>query len=577
MVRPLVNILLNKIGKPMIYGINVTKIRRPNASLVLLLVCAYLSSLVTGQNLEVDDIENDEQISFVRLTPSQYRNSVHDIFGESVRVSGNGTVGGVREFGLMAMGDRKLTLSATEIESYEAVALDIASQVLSSGRRSTLLSCLPDNHKMPDTACAENFVEEVGLHLFRRPLSVDEIASYAVMAESATLSLGDFYIGLQAALVGLMVSPDFLFRIERSFPNPEVPGTRELDVWSKASRLSFFLWDTTPSPALLEAARDGDLMFEDGIKENVERMAGSVRIERGLRAFFSDMLAFDRFDTLDIDSNLFPKFTNNVEDEAREQTMLTIVDHLLMKGADYRDLFNSRETFLTPSLAALYGVPISVKQELGGQTPWVPYEFPADHARVGLLGQVTFLSLFSHPGASSPTLRGKAVREHLLCQAIPPPPPDVDFSLVRDANNPSFKTVRDRLEEHRSNPTCAGCHTLMDPVGLALEIFDASGVYRVTENGAQIDTSGQWAGQEYSDAAELVSLLRDDPSLTSCLVQRVYRYGTAREPMPSESRWLNSIHAQLRNAGVHWRDLIGLVAQNPDFYSVPDLRVVENR
>ena len=124
------------------------------------------------------------------------------------------------------------------------------------------------------------------------------------------------------------------------------------------------------------------------------------------------MLAFDRFDTLDIDSNLFPKFTKNVEDEAREQTMLTIVDHLLIKDDDYRDLFDSRETFLTPALAALYGVPIPIKQELGGQTPWVRYEFPADHARVGLLGQVTFLSLFSHPGASSPTLRGKAVREH---------------------------------------------------------------------------------------------------------------------------------------------------------------------
>ena len=558
----------------MIYGINVTKICYLKAS--LLLVCAYSSSLVSGQNLEINVTENDEQISFVRLTTSQYRNSVHDIFGESIRISGNGTVGGVREFGLMAMGDRKLTLSATEIESYESVALDIASQVMSSGRRGALLSCLPENNNIPDTACAENFIERVGLHLFRRPLSVNEIDSYAAMAESATLSLGDFYIGLQAALVGMMVSPDFLFRIERSLPNPEVPGTRELDAWSKASRLSFFLWDTTPSPALLEAARDGDLMFEEGVKENVERMKGSARIENGLRAFFSDMLAFDRFDTLDIDSNLFPKFTKNVEDEAREQTMRTIVDHLLIKDADYRDLFNSRETFLTPALAALYGVPIPIKQELGGQTPWVRYEFPAEHARVGLLGQVTFLSLFSHPGASSPTLRGKAVREHLLCQAIPPPPPDIDFSLVRDTDNPNFRTVRDRLEEHRSNPTCAGCHTLMDPVGLALEVFDASGVYRATENGAHIDTSGEWAGQKYSDAQELINLLKDDPGLTSCLVQRVYRYGTAREPLPTESRWLNSIHAQLRNDGVRWRDLIGFIAQNPDFYIVPDLKVVEN-
>ncbi len=125
---------------------------------------------------------------------------------------------------------------------------------------------------------------------------------------------------------------------------------------------------------------------------------------------------------MDIDTTLYPKFTKNVEDEAREQTLRTIADHLLEQGVDYRDLFDSRKTFLTPALAALYGVPISIRQEMGGLVPWVPYEYPEDHIRVGLLGQATFLSLFSHPGASSPTLRGKAVREHLLCQTIPPPP-----------------------------------------------------------------------------------------------------------------------------------------------------------
>lgn len=370
-----------------------------------------------------------------------------------------------------------------------------------------------------------------------------------------------------------MVSPDFLFRIERSVPNPEAPGTRRLDAWSRASRLSFFLWDTTPNPALLEAARSGELIFEDSLNQQVERMMNSPRIEEGLRAFFADMLAFDRFDTLDIDTSLYPKFTKNVEDEAREQTLRTISDHLLNQEADYRDLFDSRKTFLTPALAALYGVPIPIRQELGGKVPWVPYEYPEDHVRVGILGQATFLSLFSHPGTSSPTLRGKAVREHLLCQTIPPPPGDVDFSLVRDTDNLEFRTVRDRLTQHRDNPTCAGCHMLMDPIGLALEVFDASGVYRTMENGAPIDTSGEWVGQQYADVRELASLLKDDPTLTSCLVQRAYNYGTARQPMPAEVQWLNTTHAQLRNEGVRWRDLLQRISQNPDFYTVPDATV----
>ena len=537
----------------------------------LILVLNALSFNLTAQT-SIDD----ERITFVRLTAEQYRNSIRDIFGDSIEITGNAIAAGVREAGLMAVGGRRLTLSSSEVESYEVLALDVASQVMSPSRRNTLIPCRPENENVFDGDCTREFISTVGFHLFRRSLSEYEIGSYSAMASKATESLGGFYIGLQAALVGMMVSPDFLFRIERSVPSQETPGIRRLDAWSRASRLSFFLWNTTPSPALLQAAQSGELMFEAGLDEQVQQMIASPRIEDGLRAFFSDMLAFDRFDTLDIDTTLYPKFTKNVEDEAREQTLRTIADHLLEQDVDYRDLFDSRKTFLTPALAALYGVPISIRQEMGGLVPWVPYEYPEDHIRVGLLGQATFLSLFSHPGASSPTLRGKAVREHLLCQTIPPPPGDVDFSLVRDTDNPEFRTARDRLTEHRNNPTCAGCHTLMDPIGLALEIFDASGVFRNMENGALIDTSGQWLGQEYSDARELTLMLKKDPTLTSCLVQRAYNYGTAREPTPSEVQWLNSTHSQLRQEGVYWRELLQRISENPDFYTVPEAAPKEN-
>ena len=544
---------------------------RLSAQVSLILVLNALSF-----NLIAQTSIDDERITFVRLTAEQYRNSIRDIFGDSIEITGNAIAAGVREAGLMAVGGRRLTLSSSEVESYEVLALDIAGQVMSPSRRNTLIPCRPENENVFDGDCAREFISTVGFHLFRRPLSEYEIGSYSAMASKATESLGGFYIGLQAALVGMMVSPDFLFRIERSVPSQETPGIRHLDAWSRASRLSFFLWNTTPSPALLQAAESGELMFEAGLDEQVQKMIASPRVEDGLRAFFSDMLAFDRFDTLDIDTTLYPKFTKNVEDEAREQTLRTIADHLLEQDVDYRDLFDSRKTFLTPALAALYGVPISIRQEMGGLVPWVPYEYPEDHIRVGLLGQATFLSLFSHPGASSPTLRGKAVREHLLCQTIPPPPGDVDFSLVRDTDNPEFRTARDRLTEHRNNPTCAGCHTLMDPIGLALEIFDASGVFRNMENGALIDTSGQWLGQEYSDVRELTLMLKKDPTLTSCLVQRAYNYGTAREPTPSEVQWLNSTHSQLRQEGVYWRELLQRISENPDFYTVPEAAPKEN-
>ena len=199
--------------------------------------------------------------------------------------------------------------------------------------------------------------------------------------------------------------------------------------------------------------------------------------------------------------------------------------------------------------------------------PWVPYRFPEGDPHVGLLTHVSFLSLHSHPGTTSPTLRGKAVRENILCQRVPPPPGDVDFSLVQDASDPAVRTVRQRLTEHRENPTCAACHRMTDPIGLTLEVFDTSGVYRTTENGAPIDTSGTFRRQPYADVVELVPILRNDPAVTSCLVNRAFSYGTARMPSTRELSWLFDTGAELMDTEVTWRDLMRRIARNEDFYT----------
>ena len=141
---------------------------------------------------------------------------------------------------------------------------------------------------------------------------------------------------------------------------------------------------------------------------------------------------------------------------------------------------------------------------------------------MGLLAQVSFLALHSHPGRSSPTLRGQAVREIFLCQRVPPPPPDIDFSLLQDTYNPDFRTTRDRLAEHRRNPACASCHNLTDPIGLTLEVFDAAGGYRTTENGAPIDASGELNGRTYAGPPGLAEALRR-------------RSGTSRGRRPASS------------------------------------------
>jgi hypothetical protein len=237
------------------------------------------------------------------------------------------------------------------------------------------------------------------------------------------------------ALEGLLISPEVVFIIDVAEADPNRPGEERLDAYSLASRLSFFLWNSAPDDALLLAAESGELHTDAGLTQAVERMLASSRIEEGMRAFFDDMMAFDEFDSLAKDPVVYPMVTGATLADAREQTLRTVIDHLLTRQLDYRDLFTTRETFMSMSLGALYGVPTT--------NGWVPYQFSEDSPRSGLLTQVSFLAAHSHAVRSSPTLRGKALRELFLCQKVPPPPPDVDFSALEDAGD--VPTARERF------------------------------------------------------------------------------------------------------------------------------------
>ncbi len=508
-------------------------------------------------------------MTLVRLTPEQYQRTIHEVFGPSIQLDANVVETGFRDQGLLAVGARKLTLTSAGLERNETLALQIAKEVVDPKRRATLIPCKPKAEDAADAACAGQFISRVGLHLFRRPLTDGEVKDFTATAAKSTQILKSFHAGLSAALVQMLVAPEFLFRVEHSEPDPAQPGKLRLDAYSRATRLAFFLWDSTPDEPLLASAGSGEIMTEAGLARQIDRMLASPKMEYGVRAFFADMLGFDDFATLAIDTNLYPKFTKNVEDNAREQTLRTVADHLITRNRDYRDLMTTRDTFLTQSLAAIYGVPLPHRQEMGGAVAWVPYQFPADDPHVGLLTQVSFLSLHSHPGNTSPTLRGKALRENLLCQRVPPPPGNVDFSIVQDTNNPLFKTVRQRLTAHRNNPVCAGCHRITDPIGLALEDFDAAGVSRSEENGAPIDASGDFSGKPFKNVVELAAILRDEPAVTSCVVDRAFSFGTARAPLAKEAEWLATVKADLTKNGVKWRDLVRRIALNPDFYTVP--------
>jgi len=451
------------------------------------------------------------------MTGEQYLNTIAFVFGPDVSASLVAPLPPLaRTDGLLASGASSVGVTSDQIQQIQQAARFVAARVVDDSHREFLVPCKPVDAEAPDDACAAEFLRNSGRLLYRRPVGEPRVAELVDVARQAAESTDDFYAGLALALEVMLISPDVLFIVDRSEPDPERPGEYRLDGWSLASRLSYFLWNGPPDEALLQAAASGELHSREGLERAVDRMLASSRLEDGMRAFFDDMLAFDDFDSLAKDPVVYPMVTSSTLADAREQTLRTIVDHLLDRELDYRDLFTTRQTFMSMPLAAVYGVPT--------KNGWVPYEFAEDSHRQGLLTHLSFLAANSHSVRSSPTLRGRALRELFLCQKVPDPPPNVDFSALEDAGD--VATARERLQVHNKNPSCAGCHLITDPMGLSLENFDGAGQYRAAENGVEIDISGELDGVFYDDVAGLTAAMRDHPKLAGCLVNRLYAYGS---------------------------------------------------
>jgi hypothetical protein len=504
---------------------------------------------------------NGAPVGAERLSEAQYRQSIADIFGNDIRIGGRFEPNG-RKTGLLAVGASVAGMSPAGFEQYDGMARSIAAQVVDTKHRDALIPCKPAAPDKADNSCAASTLAEYGRRLYRRPLTDKELASAIAIADEAADTKKDFYTGLAFGLAQFLDSPDFIFRKDMVEPDPSDKTKLRLTGFSVATRLSYFLWNTTPDDQLLAAAESGDLDRKSGIAKQVDRMLASPRLEQGARAFFVDFLNFDKFDSLAKDAQIYPVFSAKIAKDAREQTLRTMVDLLITQKGDYRDLFTSRKTFLTRNLGVVYQVPVMAE---GG---WEAHEFPADDPHAGLLTQLSFTELFSHPGRSSATLRGKAVREILLCQVVPSPPANVNFTVVQDTSNPQFKTARDRLTAHRTEATCAGCHKIMDPIGLGLENFDGVGQYRATENGAAIDASGEIDGFKFTDSVSLGQALHDDPAATACVADSLYRYAVGRDYDPSEKDWRKFLGAEFAKNGYRIPDLMREIALSDAFYAV---------
>jgi hypothetical protein len=490
------------------------------------------------------------------ISQEEFMNTMSAVFG-SDNVKGARFAPMKRTQGLVAISANSAGVTPGIFEQFEGAADAIAEKVVAPENQQFMIPCRIAARQAADLACARRFFSTVGRLLYRRPLTGDEVKSYVNQTAQISKRIG-FQEGLAFTLSGMILSPEVIFIRDETVTKD---GHETLTPYAKATRLSLLLWRAYPDDQLLTAAEKGELDTKSGLARQIDRMLASPRLEAGMRAFFSDWLILDDFVTLSKDSTTYPAFSPQVAASAKEQILRTIIDHLVWQNADYRDLFTTRKTLISGGLGVIYHVPVDKPLD------WTPYESPPGDMRAGILTLPGFLALYSHPGRTSPTKRGRAVREIFLCQKVPDPPPNVDFSAVDDPKSP-FNTARERLEFHRKNAVCAGCHKITDPIGLAFENFDTAGQFRAMERGAPIDASGTLDNVKYVDAAGLGQVIHDDPATTSCLVNRLFAYAVGRPTGAKDKAELEDLRSQFADSGFKLKPLLKDIATSDGLLAV---------
>ena len=486
-----------------------------------------------------------------RLTRTQFANTLRDLLPGGANVSLGDLEPDDERDGFASVGATYAATSPNGVEKYETAARAALDAIFADpARRGSLLGCEPGGSAV-DEGCAKSFVSGFGRRAWRRPLTAVEVERYTALAKTVGTSFGEGAKGLQHAALGLLTSPNFLYRVE--IGEAGAGGRFHYTGYELASRLSYLLWNTTPDVELLAAAEAGKLDAADGLREQVTRLLGSDRAKAGIATFAGELFQLDDLAMVPKDD---PRATPSLRD-AMAGEIRRRFESRLDPTADLTELFDTNQVFVNAELAAIYGISGVTGSDLR------PATLPAG-PRAGLLGSGAFLTLHSKDAATSPTARGVFVREGLLCQKVPDPPDGVD-TTIKDPPAGVVLTRRELLEGHRSNPMCATCHAVFDPLGYAFEAFDWVGAERDKDNGKAIDTTGQIDGKTFKDARELGTILRGMPEVTTCLVRNFFRFAAGHKEAAGDEASIAAWEGELGKASNHLVPFLAALASSDGF------------
>jgi mono/diheme cytochrome c family protein len=374
-------------------------------------------------------------------------------------------------------------LDITGDPSIDRVTIDGPYGQVGSGdtaSRHKIFICTP-HASSEETACAKRILSALGRIAYRKPLNDASLATLMDFYRHGRANNASFESGIESALQFILASPEFLFRFEPDPSNIAANTVYRIDDLALASRLSFFLWSSIPDDQLLTVASQGKLKDPVVLQQQVKRMLADRRSNALIANFAEQWLFLRNLKAAAPDLEAFPDFDDNLRRAMKEETTL-FFDSIMREDRSVVDLLNADYTFVNERLARHYGMP----NIYGSQFRRV--KVPSE-ARRGLLGQASILTVTSYPNRTSPVERGKWILTNLLGVPPSPPPPNVP-PLQENSENGKPRSLRERMEQHRKDPVCAGCHKSMDPIGFALENFDAVGHWRNNDEGGKIDPSG---------------------------------------------------------------------------------------